>query len=174
MNIICTAEAANVPVVAQGVALANQILARPDFYVGIAQQQQFDLSNATPAQVANILRSSPLTFTVDLFTPGLLGGMLRYRKTLAYTDGAYPNTLFLNSRKLNRAAEEIAATIIHESVHAVDDAETTYTFGHGNNSAVGKKNTAPYWIGNYAYQLLLAAVGAPVAVLVFDQEDTMG
>lgn len=157
------------PAVVQATVLANQLLVRPDFYQGIAQHPPFDLSTATPAQIADVLQKSTLTFAVELFYPGLLGGLTRYRRTLAYTSSRYPNTLFLNSRKLKRPAEAIAATIVHECVHAADDAETTYTFGHGNNSSVGKANTAPYWIGNYAYRLLLPNTSG--AGLVFDQED---
>lgn len=92
---------------------------------------------------------------------------IKYRKTFAYTDGRFPNTLFLNFKKLDREIEDIAATIIHESIHALDDAEATYTFGHGNNSSAGKDNTAPYWIGNLAYRILKNNQNAPL--LAFDQ-----
>ena len=154
-------------VVTQAIQASNGLLSDAAFFADIAQHPSFDLSTAPPAEVARILQDSTLTFRVEMFYPGIFGRLGKYRKTLAYTDSRYPNTLFLNVKKLNRSAESIAATIIHEGVHAADDAETQYTFGHGNNSPVGKDNTAPYWIGNHAYERL---TGAPPAVaLVFDQ-----
>jgi hypothetical protein len=155
------------PHVIKAVGFANQLLNDPMFYSNIAAKGHFDLSTASAAVVAEVLQSSNLVFAVELFYPNLL--TFKYRKTLAYTDSRFPNRLFLNFKKLNRTAESIVATIIHESVHAVDDATQMYTFGHGNNSAVGKENTAPYWIGNLAHSMLLN--GAPLTALVFDQEE---
>ena len=153
--------------VIKAVSLANQLLNDPMFYSNIAAKDHFDLSTASPPVVAEVLQNSNLVFAVELFYPNLL--TFKYRKTLAYTDTRFPNRLFLNFKKLDRSAESIAATIIHESVHAVDNTTEMYTFGHGNNSAVGKENTAPYWIGNLANSMLLN--GAPLTALVFDQEE---
>lgn len=60
----------------------------------------------------------------------------------------------MNDKKLNRSVESIAATIIHESVHVVNDSEQQYTFGYGNNSLANKENIAPYWIGDLALRML--------------------
>ncbi len=74
--------------------------------------------------------------------------------TTAYVDDDYPNTVFLNSRKLDRDISEIVNTIVHECVHAVDAALTNVSFGHGDNNWRGKGNSAPYWIGNLAESIL--------------------
>jgi hypothetical protein len=154
-------------IIMTAVEQANSLLSNEQFYNRIEQKDKFDLSTATPAQVANSIESSNLTFHVEIFYPNFLN--FKYRKTLAYTDGRFPNRLFLNFKKLDRSTESIAATIIHETIHAVDDAEHLYTFGHGNNSPVGKENTAPYWIGNLAHQMLTG--NNEIASLPFDRLD---
>lgn len=139
--------------VQQAVQMANSVLANEDFYARIRQVTKFDLSTATPAIIADLINNSSLDFKVELFYPSGWRA-IKYRKTFAYTDGNYPNTLFLNLKKIDREIQDIAATIIHESIHALDDECIEYTFGHGNNSSIGKDHTAPYWIGNLAYQIL--------------------
>ena len=149
--------------------MANKVLLNNEFYNKIALKSQFDFSNATGQIISDIIKISNLEFKVDLFYPRLFGSFMRYRKSLAYITSSYPNTLFLNARKLNRALAEIAATISHESIHALDDSENIYSFGHGNNSPVDKDNTEPYWIGNLAYSIL---TGHTVdSHLVFDQPE---
>ena len=139
-------------VVLQAVLEANAVLKNSEFYEIVAQHDQFDMANISPALIAGLMEASNLQFNVEVFRPTIFN-FFKYYKTYAYTDGAYPNTLFLNANKLNRQPAEIAATIIHETVHAVNNT-TSYEFGHGDNTSVGKENTAPYWIGNLAYLLL--------------------
>lgn len=139
-------------VILQAVLEANAILQNPEFYEIVAQHDQFDMANISPALISGLMKASTLEFKIRVFRPTIFT-FIKYYKTYAYTDGDYPDTLFLNANKLNRQSAEIAATIIHESVHAINDT-TTYEFGHGDNSSAGKENTAPYWIGNLAYQLL--------------------
>lgn len=153
------------PIVQQAVEMANLVFENKEFYERIRKETKFDLSTAEPAFIADLILNSSLEFKVELFYPSGWRA-LKYRKTFAYTDGNYPNTLFLNLKKLDREIEDIAATIIHESIHALDDECLEYTFGHGNNSSVGKDNTAPYWIGNLVYQILK---GDSNAKLQFDQ-----
>jgi hypothetical protein len=145
---------------------SNELLKNAEFYKAIANKPNFDLSTASPKIVADLLEKSDLEFKVEIFYPNVLQS-IKYRKTFAYTDERFPNTLFLNFKKLDREIESIAATIIHESIHALDNAEEAYTFGHGNNSPVGKENTAPYWIGNLANRMLKNNPVAPL--LAFDQ-----
>ena len=47
--------------------------------------------------------------------------------------------------------------------------ENNFEFGHGDNSSIGKKNTAPYWIDNLAYSIIS---GGQTAAIVF-QHDLM-
>ncbi|MGZ0016802.1 hypothetical protein [Yeosuana sp. AK3] len=145
---------------------ANELLKNDEFYKTISDHPSFDLSTASPKIISELLKKSDLEFKVEIFYPNAFQS-IKYRKTFAYTDSRFPNTLFLNFKKLDREIEDIAATIIHESIHALDDAEENYTFGHGNNSPKGKHNTAPYWIGNLAYQILKNNPNAPL--LAFDQ-----
>ncbi|MCX6307220.1 MAG: hypothetical protein NT040_19820 [Bacteroidetes bacterium] len=147
-------------------ALSNGILKNPVFFKAISDHPSFDLSTASPQIIADLMAKSDLEFKIEIFYPNVLQS-IKYRKTFAFTDGRFPNTLFLNFKKLERETEDIAATIIHESIHALDDAAENETFGHGNNSAVGKENTAPYWIGNLAYRMLKNNPDAPL--LAFDQ-----
>ena len=154
--------------VQKAVQMANEVFKNKDFYSRIRQELKFDLSTATPKIIADLIENSNLEFKVELFYPTGWRA-IKYRKTFAYTDGNYPNTLFLNLKKLDRETEDIAATIVHESIHALDDESVEYTFGHGNNSSIGKDNTAPYWIGNLAYQILKNDFNSKK--LIFDQEE---
>lgn len=164
MRIICNEDNDKIQLSTQ---LANDVLQNSVFYDRISSRDSFDLSTATPKQISNLLKDSDLNFNIELFRPTGFYNKVKYRKTLAFTDHDFPNTLFINEKKLNRSSESIAATIIHESIHALDHNEVDFTFGHGNNSSKGKGNTAPYWIGNLAYKLFKNDFGAED--LVFDQ-----
>ncbi|MFT4612405.1 MAG: hypothetical protein ACJA1H_002176 [Glaciecola sp.] len=147
-------------------ALANSVLKNPMFYDEIRKKNHFDLSTASPSIIADLIKQSNLEFIIDLFYPSGWRAF-KYRKTLAFTDRRFPNTLFFNMKKLRRSPKNIAATIIHECLHFLDNEAIEYTFGHGNNSSKGKQNTAPYWIGNLAHKLLKDNFEAEL--LVFDQ-----
>lgn len=156
-------------VVQEAVQLSNALLTNQKFYDAIAEHSNFDLTsdNVNPRIIADLLKNSLLVFSVEIFYPSKLQSIFKYRKTLAFTDARYPNSLFLNFKKLNREVAEIAATILHEAIHALDHEQKTYTFGHGNNSPIGKQNTAPYWIGNLAYRML--SNKAEKSTIIFDQ-----
>jgi hypothetical protein len=160
-------------VVKDAVADANRVLRDEAFLNQIASHSNFDMSTVLPAAIADLIRSSTLDFVIKLFSPHGIDA-LRYRNTFAYTDDKMPNTLFLNEKKLNREVADVAATIIHEGIHALDEADTNHRFGHGNNSPRGKENTAPYWIGNRAYQILTQRVGAAAPSLEEIEEDRAG
>jgi hypothetical protein len=157
------------PKVKEAVEMAIEILRNDMFYTKINEKNTFDLSTAAPKTIAKLMKYSNLEFKIDLFFPSSFWDILKYRNTLAYTNAQFPDTLFLNLKKLKRSPESIAATIIHECVHALDNHSKEYTFGHGNNSSIGKENTAPYWIGNLAYKLLLNDF--EIKLLLFDQLD---
>ncbi|WP_282087164.1 hypothetical protein [Aquimarina algiphila] len=153
--------------VTNAVNLSNSLLKNPEFYNKISEKESFDLSTATPKQISDLLKNSVLNFKVELFYPTGFYNRIKYRKTFAFTDHEFPDTLFLNKRKLNREEESIGATIIHECIHALDHDAVDYTFGHGNNSSKNKGNTAPYWIGNLAYKIFKN--NYQVSEIVFDQ-----
>ena len=169
------------PDVAAACAQANGLLHNPVFFDAIAAHAPFDQdahgtpATATPAQISALMQGLALVFQVDMFVPHGLLQKTKYHKTQAYTDPAQPNTLFLNGTWIAQQAPstaELAATIIHECVHAANtaDPDPAHEFGHGDNSSKGKDNTAPYWIGSYAYSLLS---GQPMAALVFDDDAEM-
>ena len=61
-----------------------------------------------------------------------------------------PNSIYINTAKLDRSLGSVVATLLHEFIHMVDNYDTLHSYGHGDNSARGKQNTAPYWIDNLA------------------------
>jgi hypothetical protein len=154
--------------VKEATEMANSVLLNSEFYQKIRAKEKFDLSTTTPQIIADLVQQSNLEFKVDLFYPSGWKA-IKYRKTFAYTDHQFPNTLFLNLKKLRRSPESIAATIIHESIHALDHESVDYTFGHGNNSSKGKEDTAPYWIGNLANKILNN--NSDLAKIDFDQDE---
>ncbi len=149
------------PIVEEAVNKVNRLLNNEAFFNGIAACGVFHMSTARPDIIANLMKQSNLEFKVVLFRPSFFQ-VMRYRKTFAFTDERYPDTVFLNVQKLDREVEDIAATIIHESIHALDQSIDAYEFGHGDNSPVGKESTAPYWIGGFAYRMLKGNLSAPL------------
>jgi len=70
----------------------------------------------------------------------------RWTKAIAYTGG---KDIYINARKRGRPVEKIINTIVHETVHIVDN-NVDNRFGHGSNNPKGKEKTAPYLIGRLA------------------------
>ena len=84
----------------------------------------------------------------------------KYRKTTAYVDPSTPNTININTRKLNRSVASVVNTLVHEFVHTVDYTDENHSgidHGHAGNSNAGKEDTAPYWIGQQAELIINAA-----------------
>lgn len=144
------------------VQVANNLLNNNEFYRLISEHSEFDLANVSPNILSKLIFNSKLVFIVLTFTPSFFQSITgRYSKTYAYTNTNNPKKLFLNTKKLNRSSESISASVIHESIHAIDNTEIKFKFGHGDNSSIGKNNTAPYWIGNLAYRILTQNPNAP-------------
>jgi len=135
--------------VVNAVARTNQLLQDAAFFTAIGQHPAFDRSTATPKQIADLLQQSATTITVVLYK-----SKWPLSKALAYEDHRFPDKVFINSRRLKRSLGSICATIIHECVHAIDAADENLRFGHGDNNPNGKENTAPYWIGDLAYEMV--------------------
>lgn len=151
--------------VAQAVAAANKLLANDEFFERIRSHDAFSMATASPRQIADLMQGSAARVEVQLYK-----SRWPLSKALAYEDARYPNTVFLNSRRLDRSTASICATFIHECVHALDSSEPGLRFGHGDNNPNGKENTAPYWIGDLAYELISGA--PPVYAQVFESMDT--
>jgi hypothetical protein len=77
-----------------------------------------------------------------------------FSKAYGYFSPSKPDHIFLNTRKLNRSKGSIVSSLIHEMIHYVDDKNKQESYGHGDNSPVGKENTAPYWIDNLAESII--------------------
>jgi hypothetical protein len=148
-----------------GAKKAQQVLRNKKFYAGIRKQKDFDFTNANGELIASELEKA--TFTVRV--RGYHGG--DDTKTLAYVTSELPTTVFINTSKNdnqdNRTPTDIANTIIHETIHILDRATPEARFGHGGNSANGKRKSAPYWIGAFAEQLLSGGVKDLQAVNAF-------
>ncbi|MEI6243111.1 MAG: hypothetical protein WCP39_06880 [Chlamydiota bacterium] len=62
--------------------------------------------------------------------------------------------IYLNERKLpGKSFPSLVSTLVHESIHILDRNPTVRTFGHGNNFAKGKENTAPYRLQSIAERI---------------------
>jgi hypothetical protein len=105
----------------------------------ISGKEKFDYSSCDPEtialQVQLLKNTDPRVVVKNLWQPW-------YWKTKAiHTRGL----ITINSRKIT-SFEGLCGTLAHEFIHAID-AESEEVFGHGNNSANGKENTVPYYIG---------------------------
>jgi hypothetical protein len=126
---------------------ANRILELDEFYTDISMRR-FDKSTAHGSHIATAIkefRDGPRVFEV-----------VEYRSRFPSRVNAYvltsnPNRLYINVRNVNsRTLASVVATVVHEAVHAVDAHDKKHSYGHGDNSAAGKANCAPNWIGNHA------------------------
>lgn len=130
----------------QCILCANTLLDNEIFYKNIkVKETPFDMSTASAEYISNImyLKKNLLTCNVRTYHR-------RFTRALAYFIPSQPDTVYINTAKLNRSTGSIIATLIHEWVHLVDHDDKTHSFGHGDNSPRGKQNTAPYWIDNLA------------------------
>ena len=151
-------------VVEDAVAKVRKVLRNPKLYAGIEKEAKCTFTKESPDSISVALKRADFTVRVR----GYHGG--DDTKTLAYVTSELPTTVFINTSKTgdeeNRSANDVANTIIHETIHVLDRATPEARFGHGGNSANGKRNSAPYWIGAFAEQLMagdakeLAAVDA--------------
>jgi hypothetical protein len=161
MNVIFSETDANVTA---AVNRTNLLLKDATFFDRIRRHDRFDMSTATPRQIADLMETSNATVEVELYT-----SRWPWSKALAYEDSRYPNKVFLNSRRLNRSIASICATIVHECVHALDASAPNLRFGHGDNNPNGKENTAPNWISDLAYEMV-AGKPAELAQLFTDMD----
>jgi len=146
MNVTFSANNANVRAAVDQANIQLQNLA---FFQRIREHAGFDSSTASPGQIAQLMALSNVMVQVELYT-----SRWPWSKALAYEDHRFPSKVFLNSRRLDRSLASICATIIHECVHALDATEEGLRFGHGDNNPNGKENTAPYWIGDLAFEMV--------------------
>lgn len=135
-----------------GLALALLFLSDPVALKDCTYQRMwFDLSNASPDELAQVMTEFRNIKNVRVFgyyERGFLG-FKKKSPVLAYTVSS--NEMYINLGNLNRSDASVAATIVHEYTHNADFYYPNYTFGHGSNLPQGKQNTYPYYLGNCAY-----------------------
>lgn len=139
MNITYVGDLSQVKLAVQD---ANEVLFTDTFYSQIRILSKFNCTQHTPSEIADIIKTSSLKVEVKTYRP-----KWAYSKVAGFFIRKFPNTLFLNNRKLYRDTTSITNTIIHEYVHAVDfNQHGEFRFTHDCTL----NNTAPYVLGQIA------------------------
>lgn len=135
---------------------ANKLLQKRDFYNKIESEINFDMANVSASKISTLIQLSKQNkLYVNLYR-----SRNPWSKAYGYFIPSKPDHIYLNTRKLNRSLGSIVASLIHEMVHYVDNLYPEYSFGHGNNSPVGKEQTAPYRI-DFIAQKIIESIGLP-------------
>lgn len=122
-----------------------------DFIDAVGSKDKFDMSTASPDHIAKkiiLFKNSDQVMNVKLYK-----SRNPWSKAYGYYTPSRPFDININTRKMNRSVESFIATLTHEMIHAIDGLDMVHNYGHGDNSSVGKDNTAPYWISNQAAKL---------------------
>lgn len=131
-------------------AFVNELSGDENFWREVREKPDFSYSDLSSEEIERRIRRSAGTVTIRLWKPK----EGTYPRTIAVTRKGSPWMLFYNSRKLGtQSVSSMASTIVHEFIHNVDyfdDGNPAVEMGHGDNSSVGKGNSAPYWIGRLA------------------------
>jgi len=114
----------------------------------IQKVDSFDMSTCTPDMIAKFIDS--LLYDEKFNAPKIAFSWYWSKRVLAWYNGG--DTIYFNSRCLNRPMASLVGTYYHELIHVIDAHVLCYC-GHGNNDPRGKEDTAPYWIGRKAKQL---------------------
>ena len=148
----------NNPRLEKAVESANELLKDQKFIDKIAKISGFDMSNASPGVVIELLRLRNSFKCTELIT---YKPWNRWSSAYARFQPSKSHSVQLSSRKLRRYLDEnenhasLVGSIIHEFVHLADFHLIDYFFGHGGNNPTGKENTAPYLIGKLAKEFVL-------------------
>ena len=130
-------------------AMANELLGNIEFYYRIALHNSFDLADVPPETIAELIGNTTIEMSFNLYRAN--SPIKNYD---GYDDPENPSLIHLNIWKIDRSPASICNTIIHSCIHAVNAHHNQYYFGHGDISLHGKENTAPYWIGALAQQIV--------------------
>jgi hypothetical protein len=141
----------NLEKIKTAVACANSLLKDPKFYQNIREHNAFDMADVSPLRVAELIREAeiPMRIVMYIASPRVHG----------YDDIFNPDLIHINVFRSDWTISGIVNTIIHQVVHAVNDAFPQYSFGHGDRNSPGKENTAPYWIASCAEGMLTERPG---------------
>lgn len=135
------------PQIIECVSFVNELLGDDQFWSQIKQIPKFDYTELAPLEIVDRISMCSTEVRIRTYRPKWI-----LSRANAYVTRKYPNTLFLNRWKLDRPIGALINTIVHECVHIADygDDDSKVTFGHGDNSPVGKEDSAPYKIGGIA------------------------
>lgn len=149
----------NSQLVKNAVDTANELLMNKEFYNAIIAKESFDMSEVSSEFIAE---------KIQMFRAGIFSHLYvytyypkwRWSKAYGYFSPSNPDHIYLNAYKLIRFSDNkrntasLVASLIHESIHFLSHKTNKY-FNHGDNSPVGKDNTAPYWIDNLAESFIM-------------------
>lgn len=135
--------------VTEAIILANEVLQNQEFYCRIAAHDAFDMADVSPDIVAELMFETQVRMTVQPYY-----AINSHLHVDGYDDGNCPSAIPLNIWQLNRPAASICNSLIHRCVHAVNEYNSQYSFGHGRLGAAGAANTAPFWIGALAESMV--------------------
>jgi hypothetical protein len=137
--------------VKQAVQKANNLLNGEEIYQLIMNKELgYTLSDASGVKIASLIRNFDKMITVNLYK-----SKWPWSKTRGVFYPSKPYDIFLNMRRLDRSVGSIAASLVHELVHAVDYESKLYSFGHKKNSKESwMEDTAPFYIDNLAEHLI--------------------
>jgi hypothetical protein len=136
----------NLEKIKTAVICANSILIDPMFYQTICKAVEFDMANATPAQIANMIRYADISMRVLMY--------IASPRVHGYDDVYNPDLIHINVFRSDWTISGIVNTMIHQVVHAVDHMHPEFSFGHGDRTCSSKENTAPYKIASIAEEML--------------------
>ena len=133
---------------------ANKLLRNEDFLKQIYLVDDFEYTYVNGEYIANALKdfaSGKQSLILYVYT---YRSKNPWSRVLGYFIPSKPNNTYINSRKLNRSMGSIVATIIHELIHMIDNFDNNASYGHGDNSPVGKQYSVPYWVDNLAQSFI--------------------
>lgn len=127
---------------------ANLILMDIQLYdLIIARNTPFDESNPadlSPTVIADLLGSTDLNLELREYQ--------KHHSVGGAFDPRYPNIIWGNTNAVPYRSEcYLAATLIHECIHALSFHNTDYDFSHDGQGPSHNQDTAPYWIGNQVF-----------------------
>lgn len=149
MKVICKSTNKRIEVICSQI---NALYAKADFWKDVMRHTElFYLANISGMTLYELFNSSKIEVNIMVFK-----SKNPFTKSNGYTSPNDPNSVFLNSRKFNRSDASIAATIVHETVHCLDNStDPRYYFGHGDNyDSPEKDGCAPQFLADLAYKYL--------------------
>ena len=125
------------------VSKANEILTSPKFYNEIRKHSQFDFTELSPIQIADIMEQADYSIQVkSSFKP------------IANASTNSADLITVSNIRFSRHLPTAVNTLVHETVHAVDFLNEKLEFTHDGNKSEGQERTAPWVIGEIAEKMV--------------------